>query len=241
MSTPPDSLTIPPRFAGPPGSANGGYTSGRLAACLTTGGPVTVTLWRPPPLSRALRVECDPDECRLLDDEDLVAVARRDSFQGDAPTVVSIDQAACAEPSYAGRAQHPFPTCFVCGPDRKPGDGMLLSPGRGARGQTACRWTPDASLAAGEGEPVAAVPFVWAALDCPAGWASDIESRPLVLGRMTAECERLPPVGESCVVVGAVRGTERKKTFTSSALYDRDGALLARAEHTWIAVDPLRF
>ena len=35
-------LTIPPRFCGPTGSGNGGYTCGRIAAY--AGDPVTVTL-----------------------------------------------------------------------------------------------------------------------------------------------------------------------------------------------------
>ena len=48
-------LTIPSRFCGPPGSGNGGYVCGRIAAYLD--GPVTVTLRRPPPLATPLAVE----------------------------------------------------------------------------------------------------------------------------------------------------------------------------------------
>ena len=46
---------------------------------------------------------------------------------------------------------------------------------------------------------------------------------------------------EPYVVVGALLVSEGRKTFTCTALYDTDGDRLARAEHTWIAVDPARF
>ena len=54
-------LIVPARFNGPPGSANGGYFSGRLAACLlaVSGGSappaaITVTLRKPPPLEEPM-------------------------------------------------------------------------------------------------------------------------------------------------------------------------------------------
>ena len=52
-----DSLVIPSRFCGPPGSGNGGYACGRIAAYVN--GPVTVTLRRPPPLATPMAVELD--------------------------------------------------------------------------------------------------------------------------------------------------------------------------------------
>src|ERR1700685_3876906 len=48
-------LPIPSRFCGPPGSGNGGYVCGRIAAYVD--GPVTVTLRRPPPLATPMAVE----------------------------------------------------------------------------------------------------------------------------------------------------------------------------------------
>src|SRR5580700_1205792 len=50
-------LTIPSRFCGPPGSGNGGYVCGRIAAYLD--GQVTVTLRRPPPLATPMAVGRD--------------------------------------------------------------------------------------------------------------------------------------------------------------------------------------
>jgi hypothetical protein len=234
-------LTIASRFAGPQSSGNGGYTSGRLASYLATSEPVTVTLRRPPPLDTPFRVQVDGCEAQLLDGGDLVAVAVPGGFEHQPPAAVGLQQATDAESSYAGLSDHPFATCFVCGTARAAGDGLRLLPGRYRPGRSACVWTPDASLVAGDDSSVAAAEFVWAALDCPGGWSSDLERRPLVLGRMTAAYDRLPSIGERYVVVGALLGSERRKTFTSAALYDPDGHLLARAEHIWIAVDPARF
>ena len=41
---------------------------------------------------------------------------------------------------YAGADDHPFPGCFVCGPDRAEGDGLRLFPGGLGPGRTACTW-----------------------------------------------------------------------------------------------------
>ena len=47
-------LVIGRRFCGPPGSGNGGYTCGMLAASAAK--PVEVRLMRPPPLDKALAI-----------------------------------------------------------------------------------------------------------------------------------------------------------------------------------------
>jgi hypothetical protein len=212
-----------------------------MASYLAPRQPVTVTLRRPPPLEIPLRVQVDAGEARLLDGDQLIAVAVPGGFEHPPPGPVGLDQARAAQSLYAGLSDHPFPTCFVCGTARTVGDGLRLLPGRYQPDRSACVWTPDASLVAGDDASVVAAEFVWAALDCPGGWSSDLESRPLVLGRMTAAYDRLPSIGERYVVAGALLGSERRKTFTSTALYDSHGERLARAEHTWIAVDPARF
>jgi hypothetical protein len=63
----------------------------------------------------------------------------------------------------------------------------------------------------------------------------------MVLTRMTARVDSLPRIGEEHVVVGMGRGSEGRKTFTSSTLYDVDGRVVATAEHLWVAVDPAVF
>src|SRR5690348_5360283 len=72
----PASLVIPARFCGPPGSGNGGYVCGRIAGYL--GGPVTVTLRRPPPLGTAMAVDRDGDgSVRVRHGGTLIAEADR--------------------------------------------------------------------------------------------------------------------------------------------------------------------
>jgi hypothetical protein len=67
-------MRIPARHMGPPGSANGGITCGRVAAYVAA--PVAqVTLRRPPPLDTDLRVDASGEAVRLLDGDDLVAEA----------------------------------------------------------------------------------------------------------------------------------------------------------------------
>jgi hypothetical protein len=61
---------------------------------------------------------------------------------------------------------HPFPTWFVCGPKRVPGNGLRILAGPVAqRDIFAARWTPDPGLADHDRQLPSEI--VWAALDCP--------------------------------------------------------------------------
>jgi hypothetical protein len=246
-----DEVTVARRFHGPARSGNGGYTAGLLAGLYARDHPtalteaVEVTLRTPPPLDTPLRVRRTdggsetPATLALLLDDQVVAEARPGRLGAEPVDAVSLADARDAEQSYAGLTGHPFPTCFTCGPDRD--DGLRLSPGRLPDGRTACTWTPDPSLAAGD-EPKHVRPeFVWAALDCPGGWTADIVGRPMVLGRITAEVYAPAEAGERHVVMGRRLGEDGRKTFTSTTLYDSDGRAVARAEQVWFAVDPTTF
>jgi len=147
------------------------------------------------------------------------------------------DEARAAEATYRGLSNHPFPGCFVCGPENT--EGLRLRPGPLNDGRTACTWHPATDLAGEDGlvDPV----FLWAALDCPGGWAIDLEGRPSVLGQMSACIDARPPAGEACVVVGRMLAENGRKTHTAATLYDSDGRVLARAQHTWLLVDPALF
>nr|MBA2774905.1 hypothetical protein [Nocardioidaceae bacterium] len=230
-------LTIDARFMGPARSGNGGYVSGRLASF--TAGPGTVTtvsLRRPPPLDRPLTLEQHAGGAAVRDGADLVAEATAGDFTQAPVLPVSYDDALAAEQAYQGLVHHPFPTCFVCGTGRRPGDALCLRPGRYALGRTACTWVPGDDLSDSAGR--VAPEFVWSALDCPGGWTSDLEQRPLVLGTMTAGWPAPVVAGGRYVVVGQLTAEQGRKTFTASGLYDAAGRLLARAEQVWVAVDP---
>ena len=218
-------MIIPARFNGPPGSGNGGYTAGLVAAQLT--GPVEVTLRRPPPLDTALTVVAANDTVQVHDGDALVASARIDP--GDRPEAVpAVPFAAAVEASagYPGFTSHPFPTCFVCGPERS--DGLGLFPGLLPDGRTAAPWRvpPDVS-------PV----LIWAALDCPGGWSVLTEGRPYVLGRMTTRIDALPEPGSECVITGRAVASEGRKATVLSTLHGPGGDVLAVAKATWIAVE----
>ena len=227
------------RFQGPERSGNGGYVAGlvgtALAAELGTETVPKVTLRMPPPLEKDL--ELKPG---LLTDGDAVvaeAVQVDSDFLADATIdPVLPDEAREAEASYRGLQNHPFPSCFVCGPSNP--QGLQLKPGPIGDGRTACTWKPAAEL--GTGGLIDEL-FLWAALDCPGGWTIDLEGRPSVLGQLTASIDARPRVGEECVALGRYLGEDGRKTFTASTLYDADGRVLARAKHTWITVDPAAF
>lgn len=225
-------LTVDHRFRGPSDSGNGGYVCGLLASKAAperTGFGVVVTLRRPPPLDTPLAVVSEGDGLRLMHGDSLVAEAARSRL--DVAAVTPVDAATAKEASrhYPGFGKHPFPQCFVCGPDRDPGDALRLFPGRLGDGRTACVWSVTDEFA---GRPE----LVWAALDCPGGWSAQIEGRPMVLGRMTALVDALPEGGEECVVMGQLLGSEGRKTWTASTVYGTDGRELGRAHATWISI-----
>ena len=243
-------ITVAGRFRGPARSGNGGYTAGLLAEWLLSSQTapagsaeraVRVRLHAPPPLETALAVDVDPygATATLRDGSVVVATASWAELKHEVVPPVPFDQVAELTGPYPGASDHPFPGCFVCGPDRADGDGLRLFPGRHATGQTACTWQPDRSVADADG----AVPpeIVWAALDCPGGWCSDLGGRPMVLGTMTAVVDRVPKIDEPCVVVGRLDSADERRSSTSTALYGLAGELLARAEAVWIRVDPALF
>jgi hypothetical protein len=211
--------TIDARFNGPPGSGNGGYTCGVVAALLG-GGPAEVTLRLPPPLDRELAW----DGARLLDGDEVVAEGAREELAVEPPPRVWYEDAERASRRYPGFEAHAFPTCFVCGPDRDDGLRIFAAPVEGTD-VVAAPWIPDAVSSE----------LVWAALDCPGAIAVGWDARGVtVLGRMAAEVVELPRVGERCVVVARPLGEDGRKLFAATALYGDDGRLLGRARQTWI-------
>ncbi|GAA4237759.1 hypothetical protein GCM10022254_50880 [Actinomadura meridiana] len=192
---------------------------------------VTVTLRWPPPLDTELDVSVEDERghhVRLWDGESLVAEALAGAIVVPPIAPVPFDEAVVAAEKYRAAENHPFPRCFVCGPEREPGDGLRLEPGPVADGTVAAPWVPDL---------VPARELLWAALDCPGGWAFDVAGRPAVLGTMTGQVMDVPDAGERCVVMGFARSREGRKMHAATALYGADGRLLGRAEQIWIEID----
>lgn len=223
-------MIVPRRYNGPPGSANGGYACGLVAELL--GGAAEVTLRRPPPLERELDVQIhlDDEALDVHDGELLVAEGRKIEFEVEVPQPVSLEEAEAASRRYAGFEHHAYPTCFTCGPERDDGLGIFAGPVDGRPGVVAAPWTP-------REEPRPEI--VWAALDCPSGWAvDDFQREGVLLGRMAAHVLRLPAVDKPHVVAGWRIGEDGRKRYAASALFGPDGEVLASARSTWLVPGP---
>jgi hypothetical protein len=230
-----DSLTIPARFSGPPGSANGGYTCGLVAGVLDAE-VAEVSLRSPPPLERALGVSPAGDGITVSDGDTLVAEAHPAELLIDVPDALPVEDARAA--SAAGEehwcAHHPFPTCVVCGPGREPDDGFRMFPGEVSDGVFASVWRPGPSLADANGH----VPpeCVWAALDCPtsAPVANFATGPPIVLARLTARLGCPVLADEEHVVLSWPLAMDGRKRHGAAALYDSHGRFLAASRALWI-------
>jgi hypothetical protein len=233
-------LTIPRRFNGPPGSAQGGYACGRLAA-LASGqldGQARVTLHAPVPLDTPISYQGSARRGYATADDELVAAVSRPGLIFEPPDPVSPGDAASAHLRFAGRHGHPFPTCFACGVSR-PGDGLGLMPGPlpGRPGTVACVWTPDPVLA--DADARVRAEFVWSVLDCPGGWTCDLVSEPRVLASMTARIVERPRAGRDYVITGKLMQAAGRRMASATALYRADGeGPLACATTVWLTVEP---
>jgi hypothetical protein len=236
-----ETLVIAPRFCGPPDSGNGGYVCGRVARYVD--GPAEITLRRPPPLATPMTVEPVEDGLvRVRHDNAVIAEGRRSPRHLPivAPGPVSIAEAFAAGATSLLRMHpeaHPFPTCFVCGPERGPGDGLGIQVGPLAgRDLAADVWYPDTTLADADGH--VRPEFLWAALDCASGVGALANGEPTdlayVLGRLAVR--QLGPVrpDKPYVVVGWRVGDDGRKLTAGSAAFDGDGLQVALACATWI-------
>jgi hypothetical protein len=237
-----DTIVIPRRFRGPPNSANGGYACGRLAAFIE--GAAEVTLRRPPPLEKALAVtRHDDGSVSLLDGDQLVATARPAEITVPADRSPTFEQARAATGRTFDPSLHKLPMCFVCGPDREPGDGLRIFCGpldpadTEWSGPVAAPWTPAAFTAGDDG--AVRDEFVWAALDCPTAFAAGSAAGfPIILlGRQTVQLVRRPDAGEKCVITARLTGREGRKYFACATLFGADGAAIAACKAVWIEVE----
>ncbi len=244
-----ETVIIPQRFNGPPGSGNGGYVAGRLAAFLPPADNAVwpeVTLRAPIPLETLLRVVREDNGIRILDGEAPVASAREEPGGLDVPPPPDLDQARDGQAAFTCYVDHPLETCFVCGTARPPGDGLRIFTGpfaddglSGVRGHVAALWEPDASLADQTG--LVAPEFLWAALDCPGAFAVE-EATPgtglKVLGRLSARIFTQPVPGETIIVSGWHLDSDGRKHRAGTGLHRPDGTLLACARATWVELRP---
>ena len=219
-----ETVTIDRTYRGPLQSANGGYAAGLLGS--RVGDAAEVTLRLPPPLERPLEVRRVGERLLLCDGEDLIAEAVGADPGIDAPEPPTWQEAAASAEGVGAFGPPQFAECFVCGV-RDDGTGLGIHPGPvpGRNGLVAATWVA----------PDVTPEVVWASIDCPGAYAAgEVGRGEPVLGRMTACVERLPDEGEPCVVVGWPLGEDGRKLYAGTALYGRDGAVLALARQVWI-------
>ena len=226
-----EGITIRRRFCGPSDSGNGGYVCGLLAGYVD--GVAEVMLRQPPPLERALKVEQTEDSIFLLKDGDVVvAQARPSSLDLTSPAPPTYAEAQDVSKRYIGFHSHPFPSCFVCGPQRLPGDGLRIFPGMlEGSGIVASPWIPHESLTDDTG--YVKNEFLWACLDCPGAFAV-IDKLPVVLGKLTADITGKIRPGQKCITMGWKIAKEGRKFHAGTAAFLDTGELLGKAKAVWI-------
>jgi len=223
-------ITIAQRFCGPPDSGNGGYVCGRLAAFVN--GTAAVRLEVPPPLEAEMQVKETGSGIEMVHGATVVALARSAEVSLEIPAAPSYAEAEAAARSYRGFRSHPFPKCFVCGPEREPGDGLRIFPGPLAAGAVASPWVPDASL--GDENGKVRPEFLWSALDCPGGFSFELaDGSAVLLGELAASLSGAVSVGERCVVIGWELARDGRRHFTGTALFSESGECRGLARATW--------
>lgn len=230
-----DAFTVPPHVRGYPGVAFGGYVAGVLAAA-----------------SGATQVRVDFRRGVLVDTPVVLAA---DGSGGASFTDLDGAILAEASPSAVTVTPRPAPTweqartasatagalrkmshCYGCGTACAPGRGLRLSPwAMSVHDMVIAAWTPDPRLAGPDG--CLSTENVWAALDCPGGWAA-MALRDLRPGAVTAAltATQFEPVraGDPYVSYGWPVSADGRKHMVGVALARADGTLCALAEALWI-------
>jgi hypothetical protein len=225
-----EQVSIPRRFNGPLDSGNGGYCAGVFAALVD--GPAAVDLRRPIPLEQPMDVVAvDAGRVEVRHGDELIAEAEPAPPPDlDVPEPVGVEQARAAVAGYRGAHQGPFSRCFVCGRGREDPLGVFAGAVAG-RELVASPWTPPEWTAA-ENDAVRPE-LVWAVLDCPAVFASflDSDAEPAAfLVRFNAELRHPVASGEEQVVIGWPLHRDGRKLRSASAVLGADGEVLAVAE-----------
>lgn len=199
---------------------------------------MSVRLKAPPPIGVELRLEATAEGARLFDGETVIAEAKRVGLELAVPPCPTLDEAVRASKRYLGFEEHNFPTCFVCGPQRRAGDGLRIFPGALERDPAilAATWTPDVSLA--DTSRNVRSEFLWAALDCPGAFtryplAAGVA---LVLGELCVSQVTRLESDAPCILIAWPLGDEGRRRHAGTALYRADGRLVAFARAVWVEV-----
>jgi hypothetical protein len=248
-------LTIEERFRGPPTSGNGGYVAGVFASaltcgehCLPNGRAVEVTLRAPTPLDRSLQLQragTGTESLTVFHETTLVAEAAIKTLLMDVPAPPAWEETLRArEHSYSlPMGFHPMfnevrrgahPICFCCGAELSDTEGLqVYAAPLNENRLVAAAWIPNPAFADSTG--FLRPEMIWTALDCPGQMAWLAEgTRTGMLGRLTARIEKSVRAGERCIVTAWTMGSEGRKYFAGTALFNEAGELCAYAKAVWI-------
>jgi len=224
-------MIIESRYCGLSDRANGGYICGLLANFIE--GIAEVTLREPPFINTPMTVKREHDRVVLYNKDVLIAEAKPSEMDLTPPNPPTFEAAAISTMKEEDFPYHYALNCFVCGRKRAVGDGLRIFPGP-VKGENyvAGTWIPDSSLSDEAGYIKNEI--LWAALDCPGGWAIVHEkNRAVILGRLAVQILGKIRPGEECIALGWTLSEEGKKFHSGSAIYSARGQLYAKGKATW--------
>jgi hypothetical protein len=232
-----EAVVVKSRFCGSPRVASGGYIAGLLGRHVP--GPARVSLESPIPVDQAFAIERLADgRVMLADGGAVLAHAEAATLQLEPPTPPSFAEARWASERYLGFTEHATPECFVCGPAREWGDGLAIFPGPlPGRRLVAAPWAPDPTLFDKRG--TVRPEFVWAALDCPIGFAllEAFGRRKATLSQLTVSLIRPLEVGARWIVMGWPFAADGRNLLGASAIVSESGELHALASAVLVCAD----
>lgn len=233
-----ETLYIDARYNGAVGRGNGGYVAGAMAAFIP--GDAEVRIMRGFPLATPLAIRHHPDgavSCHLDAQELGRAHALRLELEVPPPPALAAARAAAAHFQFLHASD--VRGCYVCSPRRAPGEGLRLFCGplpAGGDNIVAGVWEPGSELLDERGQ-VAPIQ-VWAALDCPGGYAiaalaPDVGIQ--LLGTCAASLKQPLRAGESYIVSSwQIAPPDGRKRFMGVAIHAVTGELMACARQIWI-------
>ncbi|MFA9431189.1 hypothetical protein [Egicoccus sp. AB-alg2] len=248
-------LEVPDGLDGPDGILQGGFAAGvaidaaravdRFDAPLTS---VDARLFAPTPLGRTLQVAVRPTtttaryEVETRDGEQ-VLVAATVELAGQDPAARVYDLVELATvPIPPGRADSPFPHCFVCGADPRHPHAQKLLPAWAGEGRISIPWVCDDELGNERGviDPL----LVSAVLDCPTVWSAwhEVEANGwegALLAHYHLRAFRDAPVMEPLRTVARLDDVDGRKVRARGALVDEEGVVYAVSSALHIGVEKL--
>lgn len=226
------SFTVPGRFEGAPGRAQGGYAGGMLH----DGAPRRVWFRSPVPLETELEVATEGETTSITRDGRLILESHPVDPLDDPLPPVTMDQAIGGR-RRAEAAGWPdlIAPCYSCGTV----EGTLRThPGRVADSGV---WAtpmiyPDWTATGGTVDPK----HLWAVVDCAPGYpvAFSPELRFAFTGWLSVDVRAPIEPGREAIVVATAEPWEGRKRSARSAMWTEDGELIAVSESLWISVAP---